>query len=508
MASQGLAADDIAMIIPHQSNLRIIESATQKLGLPPEKVYINIDRYGNTSGASVPVAWTKSSRPVRSSGGSGCSSWCSARAHVGLGPDQSLMSKNAAIFPGQGSQSVGMGRLRPAPARAGDVRRGLDGAGRRLWALVSAARRRTGPDREHAAGDADGRRRGVARVARRGRRRDLTSSPATASASTRRSSPPARWRSAMRCRWSASARRPCKTPSRRASARWPRSWDSTRPALPRPAPKPRRGGRRSRQLQRPGPDRHRRARGGRRACDRGLQGAWREARRAAAGVGAVPQLADETGGRAARRAPRRGGDRAAGDPGVCTTSTSPCIAMPAAIRTALARQAASPVRWVETIQAMAARGVTRVVECGPGRVLTGMCKRIDPGLEGFALDDGDGIDTPRCGLTSAPRGRRQTRHPARQVALVTGATRGIGARDRARAGRGGRDRRRHGDDDDGAATIAVPRRGGERWHRPSPRRHRRAQRSMRRSPRSSRGRTGPDPRQQRRHHPRQPARCG
>ncbi len=56
MASQGLGPDDIAMIIPHQSNLRIIESATQRLGMPPEKVYINIDRYGNTSAASVPVA--------------------------------------------------------------------------------------------------------------------------------------------------------------------------------------------------------------------------------------------------------------------------------------------------------------------------------------------------------------------------------------------------------------------------------------------------------------------
>jgi [acyl-carrier-protein] S-malonyltransferase len=64
---------------------------------------------------------------------------------------------------------------------------------------------------------------------------------------------------------------------------------------------------------------------------------------------------------------------------------------PAAIRNALARQAASPVRWVETVQAMAARGVNRACECGPGRVLTGLCKRIAPGLEGQALDDGDAI---------------------------------------------------------------------------------------------------------------------
>lgn len=48
----GLKPDDLAMIIPHQSNARIMESARDKLGLAPEKMYINIDRYGNTSAAS------------------------------------------------------------------------------------------------------------------------------------------------------------------------------------------------------------------------------------------------------------------------------------------------------------------------------------------------------------------------------------------------------------------------------------------------------------------------
>lgn len=50
---------------------------------------------------------------------------------------------------------------------------------------------------------------------------------------------------------------------------------------------------------------------------------------------------------------------------------------PAAIRDALARQLHSPVRWVETVQALAAQGVTRCVECGPGKVLTGLGKRIN-----------------------------------------------------------------------------------------------------------------------------------
>jgi [acyl-carrier-protein] S-malonyltransferase len=49
----------------------------------------------------------------------------------------------------------------------------------------------------------------------------------------------------------------------------------------------------------------------------------------------------------------------------------------AAIRDALVRQAAGPVRWVEVVQALRARGVTHVIECGPGKVLAGMAKRID-----------------------------------------------------------------------------------------------------------------------------------
>jgi [acyl-carrier-protein] S-malonyltransferase len=60
---------------------------------------------------------------------------------------------------------------------------------------------------------------------------------------------------------------------------------------------------------------------------------------------------------------------------------------PAAIKNALVRQAASPVRWVETVQAMASHGVTHVVECGPGKVLAGMTKRINGDLNGLAVYD-------------------------------------------------------------------------------------------------------------------------
>jgi [acyl-carrier-protein] S-malonyltransferase len=60
---------------------------------------------------------------------------------------------------------------------------------------------------------------------------------------------------------------------------------------------------------------------------------------------------------------------------------------PAAIKDALVRQAASPVRWVESVQKMASLGVTRIVECGPGKVLTGLVKRIDGNLIGEAIVD-------------------------------------------------------------------------------------------------------------------------
>jgi [acyl-carrier-protein] S-malonyltransferase len=60
---------------------------------------------------------------------------------------------------------------------------------------------------------------------------------------------------------------------------------------------------------------------------------------------------------------------------------------PDRIRAALYEQAFGPVRWVDCVRAMKARGVTTVVECGPGKVLMGLCKRIDGELTGAALYD-------------------------------------------------------------------------------------------------------------------------
>lgn len=69
-----------------------------------------------------------------------------------------------------------------------------------------------------------------------------------------------------------------------------------------------------------------------------------------------------------------------------------CLMDPLLIKEALVRQAASPVRWVETMQAMAAQGVTHVYECGPGKVLAGLVKRCAEGLVGGAMADLAGME--------------------------------------------------------------------------------------------------------------------
>ena len=74
---------------------------------------------------------------------------------------------------------------------------------------------------------------------------------------------------------------------------------------------------------------------------------------------------------------------------------------PDAIRNALARQAANPVHWTATVRAMAERGVTHIVECGPGKVLTGLTRRIADGMHTYALSDSDAIAAARAELSSS-----------------------------------------------------------------------------------------------------------
>ena len=52
----GMTVDDVDVYVPHQANIRIIDHAARKLGFPPEKVVVNVQKYGNTSSGSIPLA--------------------------------------------------------------------------------------------------------------------------------------------------------------------------------------------------------------------------------------------------------------------------------------------------------------------------------------------------------------------------------------------------------------------------------------------------------------------
>ena len=65
LALADLTADDIDLFVPHQANLRIIESAAKRLKLPDDKVFVNVDKYGNTSGGSVPIALSEADESGR-----------------------------------------------------------------------------------------------------------------------------------------------------------------------------------------------------------------------------------------------------------------------------------------------------------------------------------------------------------------------------------------------------------------------------------------------------------
>ncbi|MCD6364702.1 MAG: ketoacyl-ACP synthase III [Planctomycetes bacterium] len=70
MEKCNLTVDDVDLVVPHQVNLRIMKSAAAKVGMPMEKIYINIDRYGNTAGASIPLALDEAYRSGRIGPGS------------------------------------------------------------------------------------------------------------------------------------------------------------------------------------------------------------------------------------------------------------------------------------------------------------------------------------------------------------------------------------------------------------------------------------------------------
>jgi len=65
VADAGLTLDDVALVVPHQANVRIIEAVARRLGVPMERFFVNLDRYGNTSAASVPIALYEAAQQER-----------------------------------------------------------------------------------------------------------------------------------------------------------------------------------------------------------------------------------------------------------------------------------------------------------------------------------------------------------------------------------------------------------------------------------------------------------
>ena len=88
LAQCGRSVDEVDVYVPHQANKRIIDHAAAKLGIPLERTIVNVDRFGNTSSGSIPLALADARTEGRLAGrvagaddGDGC------RAHVGLGSD-------------------------------------------------------------------------------------------------------------------------------------------------------------------------------------------------------------------------------------------------------------------------------------------------------------------------------------------------------------------------------------------------------------------------------------
>jgi len=65
LAKCGLGFDDVRWVIPHQANRRIIDAVGQRLAIDPQRVYVNVERFGNTSAASIPIALDELNREGR-----------------------------------------------------------------------------------------------------------------------------------------------------------------------------------------------------------------------------------------------------------------------------------------------------------------------------------------------------------------------------------------------------------------------------------------------------------
>jgi 3-oxoacyl-[acyl-carrier-protein] synthase-3 len=82
LAARGLTADDIDLVVPHQANLRIIEAVARRAGIPMERVFVNVHRYGNMSAGTVPVALVEALEQGRAGRGNAAAAGIRCRAHL------------------------------------------------------------------------------------------------------------------------------------------------------------------------------------------------------------------------------------------------------------------------------------------------------------------------------------------------------------------------------------------------------------------------------------------
>ena len=107
----GLTGADVDLLIPHQANIRIIEATAKHAGMPMDKVYVNVDRYGNTSAASIAIALDEAVRTGRlTARHDGDAGRLRRRVHVGQHGREVVAGPTVWLCPGQGAQRVGMGQ--------------------------------------------------------------------------------------------------------------------------------------------------------------------------------------------------------------------------------------------------------------------------------------------------------------------------------------------------------------------------------------------------------------
>ena len=129
LAAQGYKADDVDLVVPHQANLRIIEAVAKRAGVPMERVFVNVHRYGNMSAATVPVALVEAIEEGRVKPGSllllpafGAGlTWCAHLVRWGerMTPQGHVRRRTAAVRPDGARDRAGLPASRsPEPRRS------------------------------------------------------------------------------------------------------------------------------------------------------------------------------------------------------------------------------------------------------------------------------------------------------------------------------------------------------------------------------------------------------